>query len=467
MSSRWSDRLRHALALRLGLWYFGLFLVSAAALLGLSYVLVARTLADEDHGVLEDLLSRYAAEYRRAGPEGLQVLMEADTADGRHERLLVRAMTPGGDLLYLARSPDLATLPLDGFDDALARRRPWSVVAGAPGPSVLEVGTLLLPDGVAVQIGRSSAGRDALLARFRSRLLELALGVVLIALAGGVLITATGLAPLRALEATVREILETGRLDARVTTTGSRDALDRVGVLINQMLARMDALVGGMRGTLDNVAHDLRTPLTRFRTIAERALVKGDDGAALDALATAVEEADRLSATLTALMDISEAETGSMRLAHAPVPVRRLIDDAVALFSDEAEDKGLRLSAEADEALVVMGDMTRLRQALVNLIENAVKYTPPGGQVEVQAQGAGDHVVVSVRDTGDGIPPEDLPHVFDRLYRGERSRSTRGLGLGLSLVKAIVEAHGGQVSLRSAVGEGTRAEVVLPLESRA
>lgn len=464
MSSRWSERVRHALALRLGLWYFGLFLVSAAVLLGLSYALVARTLSDEDHGVLEDLLDRYASEYRRAGLEGLQTLMEADTAAGRHERLLVRAMTPGGDVLYLARAPDLAAQPLDGLDAALARRQAWSTVAEPAGsPSVLEVGTIVLPEGVAVQIGRSSAGREALLQRFRAGLLELGLGVVLIALAGGVLITVAGLAPLRALESTVREILDTGRLDARVATTGSSDALDRVGVLINQMLARMDTLMAAMRGTLDNVAHDLRTPLTRFRAIAERALVRGDDGAALDALAAAVEEADRLSATLTALMDISEAETGSMRLAHARVSVRALVDDAVSLFADEAEDKAVRLTAEAADGLAVVGDVTRLRQALANLIENAVKYTPPGGRVDVRARAAdGDVVVISIHDTGEGIAAGDLPHVFERLYRAERSRSARGLGLGLSLVKAIVEAHGGRVRLESTLGEGTRADVILP-----
>jgi signal transduction histidine kinase len=313
-----------------------------------------------------------------------------------------------------------------------------------------------------VQIGRSSAGRDALLARFRSRILELALGVLIFALAGGVLITAAGLAPLRALEATVREILETGRLDTRVATTGSTDPLDRVGVLINEMLARMDTLVGGMRGTLDNVAHDLRTPLTRFRAVAERALVKGDDSAALDALAVAVEEADRLSATLTALMDISEAETGSMRLAHDPVPVGPLLDDAVALFADEAEDKGLVLKAAAPAGLVIAGDVTRLRQALANLIENAVKYTPMGGRVDLDAHADRGRVVIGVRDTGIGIAAEDLPRVFDRLYRGERSRSARGLGLGLSLVKAIVEAHGGSVTLQSGPDAGTCVEVVLP-----
>jgi signal transduction histidine kinase len=286
--------------------------------------------------------------------------------------------------------------------------------------------------------------------------------VALIATAGAAFISYVALSPVRALEATTHEILDTGRFDARVATQGSRDPLDRLGASINAMLARLEQLGGGMRGALDNVAHDLRTPLTRFRNVAESALLAGDAAAAREGLARALDEADRVSATLTALMDISEAETGTLALQPTTGPIAAVVDEAVALYADEAEEKGLSITTAIDPALVITADRTRLRQVLANLVENAVKYTPEGGRIRVEALAADAWLTVAVSDTGIGIAAEDLPHVWDRLYRGDASRSARGLGLGLSLVKAIVEAHGGRVAVVSTLGEGSRFTVTLP-----
>jgi len=288
--------------------------------------------------------------------------------------------------------------------------------------------------------------------------------LALIAIAGGVLITYAGLAPLRSLESTVRAIVQTGRFDARVTVTPGRDPLDALGGQINVMLERIQTLLGGMRGALDNVAHDLRTPLTRFRNVAEHALVSDDPAAIREGLGRALEEADRVNATLNALIDISEAETGTMRLAAEPVDVRAVVEEAVALYADEADEKGISLETKIPSGLTLTGDRTRLRQVVANLIENAVKYTDGGGRVEIDAAAEDAGIRVRVRDTGIGISESDLPLVWDRLYRADASRSARGLGLGLSLVKAIVEAHGGRVDVSSVPGQGSTFTVLLPLQ---
>lgn len=462
MSSRWRDALRHGLALRLGVWYAGLFVVSALAVSLFTYLLLARALIVQDHDVLAGMLARYIAEYRAAGLPGLQRLIDADAGEGRHERLLVRVVGQAREVVYFAEPPGWSDFDLTTLDAIGISHDPTVVAHDADDGSALEVVGDALGDGLHIQVGRSSRVRDEVLEHFRARALEIVFVIALIAMIGGALLTHAALAPVREMQATLRSILETGRFDARVAGSASHDPLDELGRLIDEMLGRIQVLVGGMRGALDNVAHDLRTPLTRLRNVAETALLSSDTEAVRDGLGRALEEAGRVNATLTALMDISQAETGTMKLVREPVVLSRVVDDAVALFADEAEDLGVDLRIDVPPGLEVIGDRTRLRQVVANLVENAVKYSSRGGRIVVKAEDTPGGVMLSVSDTGIGIAPSDLPLIWDRLYRADASRSTRGLGLGLSLVKAVVEAHGGRVSVTSEPGKGSTFVVVLP-----
>jgi signal transduction histidine kinase len=461
MFSRWRESLSGAFALRIGLWYAGVFAVSAAALALGTYILLARALAAQDHDVLDAMLTRYAREYERAGLVGLRTVIEADAGAGRHEGLMVRVIGRSTEVVYFAE-PGWNAVDLASLDERPARAG-WTTISHPADASVLEVGSTVAGDGVTVQVGRSSRTRDVLLGRYRARSLEILALVVLIGIAGGMLLTEQALAPLRALDATVRNIVRTGSFDARVATRGTTDPLDELGGLVNEMLGRIQTLVAGMRGALDNVAHDLRTPLTRFRTVAETSLMSDDPAALREGLGRALEEADRVRATLTALMDISEAETGTMSLTPSTFDAAAVVREAIDLYADEAEDKDLALASRVPDGLIVGADRTRLRQVLANLIENAVKYTSAGGRIDIEGTSSGREVTLTVRDTGMGIAATDVPHVWDRLYRADASRSARGVGLGLSLVKAIVEAHGGRVHVESRVGTGSAFSVTLPV----
>jgi signal transduction histidine kinase len=446
--------------LRIALWYAALFIVGSIVLVLLTYVLTATSLAQRDEQLINQKLGEYAAAYSQGGISELADTVRAEQATAP-ERLFVRVVDRGSEAIVLSNP--------EGWNR-----------------EQLETGSLRLVDGTLVQVGKSTEAREDLLARFRAVLGIVTLSMVVIALTGGFLVTRSAVVPIRRLTETVRRIIRTGRTDARVPLSSGRsgdqggggsDAIDELTTLFNAMLGKIEGLVTSMRESLDNVSHDLRTPLTHLRGAAEMALAGPPDlDRYREALADCVEEADRVLVMLNTLMDISEAESGAMQLQREPVRLTEVVALAADLYRDVADAKGVTLDVRlgpetaaepgsgqvSDDAAVVMGDRTRLEQVAANLIDNAVKYTPSAGRVEVTVGRDDGQAVLSVRDTGVGIPADELPRIWDRLFRGDSSRTARGLGLGLSLVRAIVEAHGGTVKVQSQPGQGALFTVRLP-----
>ena len=460
MSSRWSDRVSQALGLRLAAWYLGTFLASTLVIGGLTYGLLASSLEARDHDVIQSTLREYAARYQAGGLPALARAIEIEQRSGRREPLFVRLVGPFEDVLLYSLPETWGAFDLSelaGGPNAI-----WGQVRARDRNAILEVATLPLGGGTVLQVGKTSESRDELLSRFRRVLLRGLTAALVIGIAGGLFLTRSTLKPLRDLRDAVQRILNTGQTNDRVPVYGTDDAVDELSDLFNAMLARITTLIDGMRNALDHVAHDLRTPMTRLRVMAETALATNDPVKQREALSDVLEESDRVLSMLTTLMDISEAETGTMMLTRSAVDVATLVAEVIDLYEDTADEARVAVSASVAPGLVVSADRDRLRQALANLMDNAIKYTPAGGRVEVAAAREGASVVIRVRDTGAGIPAHDLPRIFDRLYRGDQSRATRGLGLGLSLVRAYIEAHGGTASVDSTPGKGATFAIRLP-----
>jgi signal transduction histidine kinase len=326
-----------------------------------------------------------------------------------------------------------------------------------------ELISLRLADGHILQIGKTAENRGALLKRFYAYSTIAIVAVLALSFVGGLQLASRTLTPLRKLIEKFRATIATGSMDIRATTGRKGDELDELATLFNGLLVKIKLLISGMQGALDNIAHDLRTPLMRLQGIAETAL---DSKANLEdlreAMIDALEESKRIGALLNALMDISESDAGTMRLDLAKVNVLQLIGEVVDLYCYVAEEKKISLHVTCEQDLHLTADRIRMRQAVANLLDNALKYTRPGGKVDIEARQNQTDVVIKVSDTGIGIPPGELPNVWSRLYQGDQSRSERGLGLGLSLVKAIVQAHRGNVAVLSEPGVGSSFSINLP-----
>lgn len=459
------DRLRRSLALRLSLWFAALFTVGFTAIFALLYWTLARQLETRDYESLQLRLQQYSDIYAASGLYGLRQRVAEDSEAPHVRSLFIRIVSTDGSSVWGKIPPDWIASDVQRIEMPFgsAERRTFSLRVPRDEERDLTIVARTLADGRLLQVGRSTDSRTVLLAPLRHTFLWVGGAVVIVGFVAGLLAAWRAMRPLHDVIAAARRIVATGALDVRVPLPRRDDEIASLVRAFNTVLDKNASLLRVMREALDNVAHDLRTPLTRLRGTAELALqAEADGGVQTDALADCVEQTDEVLKLLRALMEISEAEAGMLKLDKATADLSAIARVAAELYTEVAEAKSVGLELTLADHLPVQADAIRLRQAVANLVDNAVKYTPDGGTVFVSSRLVDGEAIVRVSDTGPGVPPADQVRMWDRLYRGDASRSQRGLGLGLSMVRAIVEAHGGHVSYRNREGGGAEFEVRLP-----
>jgi signal transduction histidine kinase len=455
--------LRSGVGLRLTIWYSSILGLSTLFLFSFAYFLLASSLSRENQEAVVAKLRDLAGVYQAGGLSTLRKEVSLERTVASKDDFFVR-LASGENKTVLIHVPP----QYQGFDvRSLERIRPnpdtlWLRVKGRSGRQALELTSIFLADGYILQVGKSTEERERILEYFRESFVAVAIPLVLLGLIGGMFLASRALQPIRNVIRTIHEITR-GRMEARAPSPKTGDELNELVMLFNVMVDKIGALIRGMRESLDNVAHDLRTPMTRLRGISEMALQSGDNLETYrESLADSLEESERILKMLNALMDISEAETGVVKLEIRTVPVSEVVNDIVELYHYVAEAKSITVESHIANETLMTVDPTRMRQVLGNLLDNAIKYTPDGGRVYISADETRERLAVHVKDSGIGIPSTQISKIWDRLYRGDQSRSQKGLGLGLSLVKAIIKAHGGEVDVESEPGKGSTFTIFLP-----
>jgi hypothetical protein len=456
---------------KLTLVYLAVFALFAAFLLGYFALNTRRLITEQITATVDAEITGLSEQYRLGGIRRLVIVVDARARRPGSSLYLVTTFN-GEALAGNVNSLAPGILDKPGWTETVYRRLDDSEPAEHPDHHAL-VQVFQLPGGFRLLVGRDLDERERLYHIIVDAGRWSIAIVLVLGLAGGLFVTRRVLRRVDAMTETTRTIMA-GDLGRRLPVAGTGDELDRLAENLNVMLERIEGLMRGLQEVSDNIAHDLKTPLTRLRNRTEQALRSTKSEAEYRAaLELTLEESDSLIATFNALLMIARAESGLPRDNMSEFDAAEVAHAIGELYEPLAEEKGITLKVEADATAPVTGSRELVSQALANLVDNAIKYAGPEAktaesaktdgtpEIVVRAANEGDRVLLTVADSGPGIPEADRSRVVERFVRLEQSRSQPGSGLGLSLAAAVARLHGGELTLE-ANHPGLKSIIALP-----
>jgi heavy metal sensor kinase len=460
------NSIRHTLAFRLTFWYAGIFMLTSCVAFLFFYFLIASVIRDRTD---QDLLGEARTLSSILKVQGMkavrrQIIFEAQAAG--EKKIFFRLLSLDGQEFSSSNMSYWRDIGVGkaAIEQLIGENRPvFNTVSLPDRQHNIRVLYAIVGRNIILQLGQSMENYTRFIEAFRKIFVTTMASLFIFAAIVGWFMARRALAGVEAVTRTARQISETS-LKERVPVKKYQDEVDQLAITFNQMLDRIQTLVTGIREMSDNIAHDLKSPITRIRGISEVSLTTGASEKEYENMAAStVEECDRLLDIINTMLVISKTEAGVNKLDARELDIGAVVRDACELFQSSAEDKDLRLVCDVAGKFSISGDNRMIQRMIANLLDNAIKYTPAGGSVEVTVNtGNQDAVTLAVKDTGIGISEKDIPHIFERFYRCDPSRSEAGIGLGLSFARAIARAHGGDITVFSAPEQGSTFTVTFP-----
>lgn len=458
--------MKRTLAFRMSMIYGVVFTLSFSFAFLTFYLFASATIEKHRDDQISGELDEYGSFLAARSFEELKAALIFETRAHGVERVFCRIVGVDGEIIF--------TSEMDGWHAVAVK---MDVVREVDRTKTYHFETLSIPDrsetlrvvygplasGKVMQWGLVSTEEDQFLSHARTVFLVQLLLIVLLTTSIGWFVTRKALGGVEEVTRIAESIAAKGELTQRVAVVAKDIEVERLANTFNNMLDRICSLVGGVRDVTDNMAHDLKSPITRIRSMAEITLSTGMSIGEYQTLAVnVIEESDNLLATVNSLLDIAEAASGAGGLRFESVDAADLLRDACDLFEPLIENKHINLILTAPKTCPLLGDLKKLQRMAANLLDNAIKYTPNEGEIEIVVKRTSDAVEISIGDTGIGISQEDLPKICDRFYRCDQSRSLPGAGLGLNLAFTIAQSHGGSIHVESSLGKGSVFTVRLP-----
>lgn len=414
-----------------------------------TYIYISYNFETANRSEIENKFQMLSAIYSNRGLHGLDDFFSVEKNKISNSKIIVCVRGPREEIFYYKPSNDEEAASRDEFLKKVNENQiqnGWISLQTSGDEDRIDVYRNQIDKGIELLVAKSSDDADIILDRILSIFITILILFIFLSFVVGIFYSNKFLQPIRKLNKTISEIEKSG-LSHRVELGMARDELRFLGEAFNRMIDKIEKLVVMMTESLDHVAHDIRTPLTKIVMVSENAITSQNSELMRDALSETMLGANQIAELVSQLLSISEAEAGILKLKYENCDVQRIIQQVIEVYEFIANEKEIQINFKNkyDEKIFWNFDRKRTQQAIANLVDNAIKYSPNNSRVEIFLEVKENELIIGVSDEGCGVSEEDFSKIWERLYRGDKSRSQYGLGLGLAIVKANILAHSGRV----------------------